>query len=63
MSHVTRDGPRARVTDHAVRRYCERFLGAALDGGLDDQKALPALRKAGHDRRRCGPGWPTSAGF
>lgn len=31
-------------TDHAVRRYCERYFGAVLD----DQKALPVLRKAGH---------------
>ncbi|KMO15990.1 hypothetical protein [Methylobacterium platani] len=49
MSHVTATSPRARVTDHAVRRYCERYLGAVLDETVDDQRAMPVLRKAGHD--------------
>lgn len=49
MSHVTATSPRATVTDHAVRRYAERFMGAVLNETLDDQKALPVLRKAGHD--------------
>lgn len=49
MSHVTAISPRARVTDHAVRRYCERYLGAVLDETIDDQRAMPVLRKAGHD--------------
>ena len=36
-------GIRARVTDHAVRRYAERALGVTVDG--DDNEAMVALRE------------------
>jgi hypothetical protein len=36
-------GVRARVTDHAVRRYAERALGVAVEG--DDDEAMTALRR------------------
>ncbi|MCG5246873.1 hypothetical protein LPC10_17700 [Methylorubrum sp. B1-46] len=49
MSHVSSTTPRARATDHAVVRYCQRCLGAVVDEGLDDQQALKALRTKGVD--------------
>ena len=52
MSHVSSTTPRARATDHAVVRYCQRWLGAVVEEGLDDQNALKALRAKGIDLAR-----------
>lgn len=49
MTHVRASTPRATASDHAVVRYCQRWLGATVDEGLDDQKALKALRAQGID--------------
>jgi hypothetical protein len=36
---------RARVTDHAVRRYAERALGEVVDPTVEDDEAIAELRQ------------------
>lgn len=53
MTHVTATSPRAHATDHAVRRYAERFLGVAIDEAVtDDRAAVRMLRAQGVDTAR-----------
>jgi hypothetical protein len=49
VTHVTPATPRATASDHAVVRYAQRWLGAVIEEGLDDQNALKALRAQGID--------------
>lgn len=44
-------GLRARVSDHAIRRYCERVLGLGEDrlAGIDDHAAQRVLVELGFD--------------
>ncbi|KQP33832.1 hypothetical protein ASF49_08165 [Methylobacterium sp. Leaf104] len=47
MSHVS--SHRARVTDHAVRRFAERVLHRTVPAGLTDRQAVGALLAQGVD--------------
>ena len=49
VTHVTPATPRATASDHAVVRYCQRWLSAVVEDGLDDQQALKVLRARGID--------------
>lgn len=44
-SAATPEGVRARVTDHAVRRYAERALGEAVEPTVEDDEAILELRR------------------
>ncbi|TXN47365.1 hypothetical protein [Methylobacterium sp. WL7] len=46
MTHITPHGPRAHATDHAGRRYAERFLGETVDEAVTDDRAAVRLLKA-----------------
>lgn len=56
MSHISSTTSRARVTDHAVRRYAERWLGVVIETD-DDREAVRLLRERKVDvariRARC----------
>ncbi|TXM64284.1 hypothetical protein FV226_26695 [Methylobacterium sp. WL12] len=48
MTHITPRGPRAHATDHAVRRYAERFLGETVEETVTDDRVAVRMLK---DRR------------
>ncbi len=45
MQRGNPSGVRARVTDHAVRRYAERALGEAVEPTVEDDEAILELRR------------------
>ena len=51
MSHISQHSPKARATDHAVRRYAERHLGVTVETD-DDRVAVNLLRAKGVDLAR-----------
>ncbi len=51
MSNISQHSPKARATDHAVRRYAERHLGVTVETE-DDRVAVNLLRAKGVDLAR-----------
>lgn len=45
MQRGNPNGIRARVTDHALRRYAERALGVTVDAPVEDDEAILELRQ------------------
>lgn len=45
MQRGNPNGIRARVTDHALRRYAERALGVTVDASVEDDEAIAELRR------------------
>ena len=45
MQRGNPENVRARVTDHAVRRYAERALGEAVEPTVEDDEAILELRR------------------